>query len=240
MYCPAVSDATLAQLVAAVNATNNHPTTGIIGTKWLPEAVSKLGRSDVALDMVLQTGAPSWMDQIAHNATTVWENWEYFAGPNMNSHNHPALTSIGAWMWRWIAGIRIAEEPSEPGYGEAHRQVTLAPYDTIVKDHMRISSVDCSLSVTHGNIQLAWEFSGSVLYINTTLPPNTVATIKLPSSFDRSWAQLQEGESIVYTIDNKRTTETTIDGIHTVYRVGDKHLAIHIGSGSYQFVARLG
>ena len=69
-----IRKATLAQLVAAIKKTDNHPTTGIIGTKWLPEALSKSGRSDVVLDMVLQTGAPSWMDQIAHNATTVWEN----------------------------------------------------------------------------------------------------------------------------------------------------------------------
>ena len=31
-------------------------------------------------------------------------------------------------MWRWFAGIRIAEEPSEPGYGGAYSHVTIAPY----------------------------------------------------------------------------------------------------------------
>ncbi len=159
---PKIREATLAQLVAAIQKSNNHPTTGIIGTKWLPEALSKLGRPDVVLDMVLQTGAPSWMDQIAHNATvsmstaqpqqftyfsdllmlfsmvhsdtlaqTVWENWEWFVGPNMNSHNHPALTSIGAWLWRWFVGIRIAEEPSDPGYGSAYAHVTIAPYESV-------------------------------------------------------------------------------------------------------------
>ena len=108
-----IREATLAQLVDAIATTSNHPTTGtvhlflavsistvwnrsrcagIIGTKWLPEALAKAHRPEVALDMVLQTGAPSWMDQIAHNATTVWENWEWFVGPNMNSHNHPVST----------------------------------------------------------------------------------------------------------------------------------------------------
>ena len=74
---PEIQASTVRQLVDAIAATGNHPTTGIIATKWLPEALSKLSRPEVVLDMVLQTGPPSWMDQIAHNATTVHENWEY-------------------------------------------------------------------------------------------------------------------------------------------------------------------
>ena len=42
---------TVAQLIAQIRRDNNHPTTGIIATKWLPEALSKAGRSDVVLDI---------------------------------------------------------------------------------------------------------------------------------------------------------------------------------------------
>lgn len=97
-----IRDATLAQLVAAIQKTNNHPTTGIIGTKWLPEALSKLGRPDVVLDMVLQTGAPSWMDQIEHNATTVWENWEYL------------LWSIVVYTSLFSVPLSVSLSPSSP------------------------------------------------------------------------------------------------------------------------------
>ena len=48
---------------------------------------------------------------VAHGATTVHENWEVMVGPGMNSHAHPALTSIGAWLWRYLAGVRVAESP---------------------------------------------------------------------------------------------------------------------------------
>jgi hypothetical protein len=69
---PELREATLAQLVAAVRQTSSHPTTGIIATKWMCEALSKLGRPDVVLDMVLAEGAPSWMDQIRHNVSESW------------------------------------------------------------------------------------------------------------------------------------------------------------------------
>ena len=241
---PEIEASTIRQLVAAIDATGNHPTTGIIATKWLPEALSKLSRPEVVLNMVLQTGPPSWMDQIAHNATTVHENWEWFVGPGMNSHNHPALTSIGAWLWRWLAGIRIAEGPTEPGYAGAYAHLTLAPYEAIVTDHARISSAKASLPTTHGNISLSWEFSRSSFYINTSLPPNTAATVKLPHSAGRLWAELHEGESLIYR-DGDVAPEVaarlqTVEGVHTVDRVDADHLVIQIGGGDYSFAARLG
>eukprot|EP01043_Picozoa_sp_COSAG02_P063550 COSAG02_NODE_9039_length_2353_cov_1.752884_2_plen_322_part_00 len=236
---PKIRDATLAQLVAAIKKTNNHPTTGIIGTKWLPEALSKLGRPDVVLDMVLQQGAPSWMDQIAHNATTVWENWEYFVGPNMNSHNHPALTSIGAWMWRWLTGIRIAEEPSEPGYGGAYSHVTIAPYEKIATDHGRINAVQANLPTTHGDIALGWAFTGTKLVLNTTLPVNTAATLKLPSSAGRGWVEVSESDTVIYGTALP-SGNTTMDGIYGIKQPDEDHIELKIGSGSYRFIATLG
>ena len=162
----------------------------------------------------------------------------------MNSHNHPALTSIGAWLWRWLAGIRIAEEPTEPGYAGAYAHLTLAPYEAIVTDHDRISSAKASLPTTHGNISLSWEFSGSSLHINTSLPPNTAATVKLPHSAGRLWAELHEGESLIYR-DGDAAPEVaarleTVEGVHTLDRVDADHLVIQIGGGDYSFAARLG
>ena len=241
---PEIQASTTRQLVAAIAATKNHPTTGIIATKWLPEALSKLSRPKVVLDMVLQTGPPSWMDQISHNATTVHENWEWLVGPGMNSHNHPALTSIGAWLWRWLAGIRIAEEPTEPGYGGAYAHLTLAPYEAIVTDHDRISSAKANMPTTHGNVSLSWAFSGSSFHINASLPPNTAATVKLPHSAGRLWVEVHEGDSLIYRAGEAAPKVAarleTVEGVHTVNRLDADHLVIQTGGGTYCFVARLG
>ena len=52
----------------------------------------------------LKDDFPSWGYMVRQNSTTVWEHWEYMNGPGMNSHNHPALASVGAWFFRWLAG----------------------------------------------------------------------------------------------------------------------------------------
>ena len=64
------------------------------------------------------------------NATTVWEHWEYMNGAGMNSHAHPAHASVGAWFYRWVAGLRLDDgtlsKPST-GYGKGWRQVRSPP-----------------------------------------------------------------------------------------------------------------
>jgi hypothetical protein len=186
-------------------------------------------------------------------ATTVWENWEYFVGPNMNSHNHPALTSIGAWMWRWFAGIRIAEEPGEPGYGGAYAHTTIAPYDRVVTDHARINSVRANLPTTHGDIALAWAFDGTdgTFVLNTTLPVNTAASVTLPSSAGRSWMKIDESGTAIYrSASSGGGGSMVVAGGHGASRGGggvwgvslldEDHVQLSIGSGSFNFVAELG
>ena len=167
--------------------------------------------------------------------------FRYFVGPNMNSHNHPALTSIGAWLWRWFAGIRIAEEPSEDGFGGAYAHMTIAPYEKIVTDHARINSVKANLPTTHGAVSLAWEFDGSSLHINCTLPPNTAATVKLPSSFDRSWVQLIESNIEIYRVNTDRAVwrDVTVEGVFAVHELEDS-LHIRIGGGEFSVLLQSG
>jgi hypothetical protein len=170
----------------------------------------------------------------------------------MNSHNHPALTSIGAWLWRWLAGIRIAEEPGEPGYGGAYAHLTLAPYEALVSDHARISAAHARLPTSHGVVELSWAFDAATgkLELNTTLPVNTAATIKLPSSAGRGWAELCEGaEGAAIWKDgasqlrpgSTHDTQVQLQGLHAVWQVeGGDHLTIMIGGGRYSFAASLG
>jgi alpha-L-rhamnosidase len=73
-----------------VTVHNTHLTTGILGTKYLSPSLSKLGRTDIALDLALTTTYPSWGYMIYQtlevSATTLWEVWDSPSeGPGMNS-----------------------------------------------------------------------------------------------------------------------------------------------------------
>ena len=57
---------------------------------------------------------------MTQGATTIWERWDGwtpengFQDPGMNSFNHYAYGSIGAWLYNTVAGIEI--DPAQPGY----------------------------------------------------------------------------------------------------------------------------
>jgi hypothetical protein len=95
------------------------------------ELLSIRGRTDVGLDLAFQTDYPSWGYMASMNSTTVWEHWEYMNGGGMNSHNHPALASVGAWLWRWVLGLRLADgtidTPDHAVYGKGFKKVLFAP-----------------------------------------------------------------------------------------------------------------
>ena len=75
-----------------VNKNGIHPTVGIIGLRYLLEALANVGRTDLAVSLLEQTTYPSFGYQIYNKyepATTVWELWDSdTTGPNMNSRNH--------------------------------------------------------------------------------------------------------------------------------------------------------
>ena len=72
-------------------------TTGIFGTRFLLEELSKHGQSDLALALADQSTFPSWGWMLENDATTLWEHWA--GSDNTYSHSHPMFGSISAWFF---------------------------------------------------------------------------------------------------------------------------------------------
>ncbi len=92
-------------------------TFGILGAKYVLNALAQLGRADVAYTLATQTAYPSWGHWIAQGATTLWEAWE-----GTTSRNHIMFGDISAWFFRTLAGIQ--PDPAAPGF----KHVIIAPY----------------------------------------------------------------------------------------------------------------
>lgn len=103
------------RLVTNIKSYDNHLTTGFLGTPYLCHVLSENGRSDVAVDLLLQKTYPSWLYPVTQGATTIWERWDGLKPdgttqtPSMNSYNHYAYGAIGEWMYRQLLGIQINE-----------------------------------------------------------------------------------------------------------------------------------
>jgi alpha-L-rhamnosidase len=137
-----------------------HFDTGIVGTRYILEVLTKLGRGDAAFKMVTRKGFPGFEYMLREGATTLWERWEKLEGPGMNSHNHIMLGSVDAWFYRGILGII----PAEPAW-KTIRLTPVFPEELIWAG----GSVD----TVQGKVSLSWEREDQKLKIKIIIPPGT-------------------------------------------------------------------
>ena len=97
---------------ALSTAPSGHFTTGIFGTKYILEALSKSGNTNSVYEIVNSTHFPGWGFMIDQGATTIWETWK--ESDNVYSNCHPMFGSVSEWLFRWLGGIR--PDPDHPGF----------------------------------------------------------------------------------------------------------------------------
>ena len=99
-------------LVKMIEENEMRLTTGFVGTPYLLHALTEVGRTDIAYELLLQQNSPSWLFSVKQGATTMWERWDgmkpdgSFATPEMNSFNHYAYGAVAEWMYSTMAGIK--------------------------------------------------------------------------------------------------------------------------------------
>jgi alpha-L-rhamnosidase len=151
---------------------NSHVATGLIGGQWLMRVLSDNGRPDLAYTLAMQTTYPSWGYMVKNGATTIWELWNgNTADPSMNSGNHVMLVGdLNIWLFQYLGGIR--PDMNQPGF----KHIILEP--VIVGD---LSFVTASHESPYGMIRSAWKLKGKSADWEITLPPNTAATVYVPT-----------------------------------------------------------
>ncbi len=164
------------QLVDDIGARGGHLSTGFAGTALLGPVLCEAGFADVAYEILTQTSYPSWGYMISHGATSMWERWDGwttshgFQNPEMNSFNHYALGSVGAWLYGWVAGLR--PDPADPGF----RSVVVAPFP-----HRSLGFVSASRLTPQGALSVRWTLRRSGrLVLGVKVPPSALATIHIP------------------------------------------------------------
>ena len=219
--------------------------TGILATKWLMELLSLHGRTDVGLDLAFQTDYPSWGYMAAMNSTTVWEHWEYMNGGGMNSHNHPALASVGAWLYRWVAGLRLDDgtvhAPDYSKYGTGFKHVLFAP--GCVTDP-RLPSATARITSLYGPVEVGWQYLEiyNSLTMTISLPANTYGRVVFPSIAKPASVTLQGQAGSMSPAQVVWKAGAFIVGSIVGVNGGtviDGSVVLSIGSGNYSFSVSL-
>ena len=161
-------------LADQIRADGGHLTTGFVGTPHLLFALSDNGQASLAYDLLLREAYPSWLFSVNQGATTVWEHWDGMREDGtmwpveMNSFNHYAYGSVGAWLYGAAAGIRPVEEG--PGY----RTVRICPLPD-----KRLGYVQARLVTPQGEISSAWRYHGDQVRYTVTIPQGVTAILEI-------------------------------------------------------------
>jgi alpha-L-rhamnosidase len=198
----------------------SHLTTGIIGTKYIMELLTRMGNSDLAYDIAVQTTYPSWGYMIENGATTLWELWQKREGPSMNSHNHPMFGSVGAWLYKALAGLTMA--PDSVGF----ERLLFAPQ--MVRDLRHAAG---STVTVRGEVACAWSRTDRSVRVEVTVPVGSTAEVVIPKFRLRNVVVREAGRALW-------ESEKYVAGVPGVAGAEDKEGAIRIktGSGRYAFV----
>jgi alpha-L-rhamnosidase len=204
------------RLVQNIKDYNTHLTTGFLGTPYLCHVLSRFGHTDVAYQLLLQESYPSWLYPVKMGATTIWERWNgirpdgTFEPASMNSFNHYAYGAIGDWMYRVVAGLDTYEDA--PGY----KHIKIQP-------HIGggLTDVSATLQTYYGPVASHWKVMEKQLQLEVTIPPNTTATVYIPTS-----------EAAAITESN-----LPLGSVKTIKMIGQEngYARVELGSGHYVF-----
>ena len=178
-----------ARLAANLERHGNHLTTGFAGTPYLLFALSENGYHDRAVSLLLSHSYPGWLYAVDRGATTIWERWNgikedgTFSDPSMNSFNHYAYGSVGAFLYRGIAGIA----PLEPGFSK----ISLTP-----RLSKGLPVFQASFESPHGVIRCGYRAAGGEARIEVTVPQGVTAELTLPNGEQHTL----EGGAYTFTV----------------------------------------
>jgi alpha-L-rhamnosidase len=154
------------QLVATIaNKDNGHLDTGIFGTRYLVDALARIGRVDVAMGILDQKTYPGFGYEISRGATSSWEEWLYSS--SMETHDHAMFAGINASFYTALAGI----EPTGGGYATS----TITP-----QVPAGLAQASASLDTPRGTVASAWSKGGTTFDLDVTVPVNATATVSVP------------------------------------------------------------
>jgi alpha-L-rhamnosidase len=199
----------LDNLVAMIERNEGHLDAGILGTKYLIDALTAHGRADVVYEMATKTTYPSWGLWLQQGATTLWEQWNGQA-----SRNHIMFGHVSAWFYQTLAGINL--DPEAVGF----KRFIIKPQ--LLGD---IEWVKAAHESMYGTIRSEWNIQDEKFTLNVTVPTNTTATVYVPSDKEKF---ITEGPDYIHTGDNVR-----------FLRLEDEYVAFAAESGTYEFISTL-
>jgi alpha-L-rhamnosidase len=190
-------DAVLSNLIADILKHRGHLTTGILGTKYMMETLSRENRSDMAYLLANQIEYPGW-DNMLGDRTTLSEHWN-----QAGSNNHIMFGSVGSWFYKVLAGINVDE--NAPGF----ENIIIKPY--IAPNMHRVKA---SVKTVRGTVSSEWELLENMFKLKIKIPVNSTGTVYVLAK-----KSMKVKESNVTAGTASGVSFLSMEGKHAVYFV---------------------
>jgi alpha-L-rhamnosidase len=168
--------------------TTGYFTGGIVSVAALYPLLSKEGHHDLALKLAQSTTFPSYgymFNNNIQNATTTWEQWNTLPTQADSSLNHHMFNSIGAWFYRYLAGIQL------------NALNTILVYPRMSYDADLLRHVKAEVVTIKGAVHVEWSrVSVDTVTLSITIPTNMDAVV----SFD---PLIKKGQCMILICDDE-------------------------------------
>ncbi|MFN2222156.1 MAG: alpha-L-rhamnosidase C-terminal domain-containing protein, partial [Candidatus Promineifilaceae bacterium] len=189
-----------------------HIHAGITGGAFLFKTLLGADRQDLLFTMVNKDTYPSWGLMRRNGLTAIAESWMMD-----NSLCHSSYLYVGTWFIEGLAGIKT--DLDHPGF----KHFILKPG---VIDDPSMKWVNAHHDCIYGRIVSNWRVDDDrVLTLNVTVPPNTMATLYLPTSDDKTI--IEGGDKLAQAKGLKHR------------RTENGHAVIELTPGNYEFQSSL-
>jgi alpha-L-rhamnosidase len=173
------------QLAKLIESNGKRMSTGFLGTKSILPALTSHGKESLAMRLFLSREFPSWSYPVVNGATSIWERWDSYTQEKgfgdadnvaLNSLSHYSFGAVAEWMFQSLAGI----DTDGPGY----RKILLKPVGALAQStgsQSTLQWVKAAYDSPTGVIRSAWSVHDRTFEYSAEVPPNTTATLYLPS-----------------------------------------------------------
>ncbi|RPI01804.1 MAG: alpha-rhamnosidase, partial [Calditrichaeota bacterium] len=191
-------DHVLALLIKKLQQSDLNFDCGILGTKYLFNVLTTLGKPELAYSRINSTAYPGWGFWLKKGATTLWESWDGSA-----SRIHIMYGDVSAWFYKTLAGLRPDE--NQPGFKHFIIKPYFAPDLTWVKT---------DFDSQYGLISISWERQNDRLTLKVQVPVNTSASVYWPSTENVVTITNEQGLAI------ENMDAGSIENSHIVFKIG--------------------
>jgi len=209
-------------------------TGGIISVAALFPLLSKEGHHDLALKLAQLTSYPSYgymFNNPIQNATTTWEQWNSLPTEARSSLNHHMFNTIGAWFYRYVAGI------------ELNALSTITVHPRMSYDADLLNYAEAEVVTIKGAVRVKWtRVSIDSVILSVVIPNNMDADVFFDPLIKngRCW-KLQCDDKIIWKSEDENDELRLMENVRGVSDLTVNRLtgimSAKVTSGEYTFIA---